>query len=181
MIYNFKWEYISNIKDIEEWVKTSMSQYTFYKSISNCKQTLLVELLCALAPLWQSHNGHHLGTQTGAPLLVASQWRRVRTPTARTLLQAVHGPRDAGGAHHIPGCCTQAAEAAHPARAGHLHRAAKHHGPAGLEGRWAGGEGWQVATGLGRKDKTGQEKTMRGVWKYCTDRRLKVGGVEQLK
>lgn len=125
-----------------------MSEHTSYKRISNYKLTLLVELLRALAPLRQSHNGHHLGTQTGAPLFVASQRCRVWAPTARTLFQAVHGPWDAGGAHHVPGCCTQAAETAHPARAGHLHRAAEHHGPAGLEGRWAWGgelESWNWA------------------------------------
>lgn len=121
------------------------------KSVSNCKLTLLVELLCALAPLRQPHDGHHLGAQTGAPFLVAGQRSRVRAPAAGTLLQAVHGPRDAGGAHHVPGGRAQPAEAAHPARAGYLHRAAEHHGPTGLEGRWAGRGGPDSWTGAEEK------------------------------
>lgn len=114
--------------------------------ISNSKLTLLVELLRALAPLRQPHNGHHLGTQTGASLLVASQGCGVRAPAAWTLIQTVHGSRNAGGAHHVPGCRAQPAKAAHPSWAGHLHGAAEHHGPVGLEGR----ESWSRTEGGGR-------------------------------
>lgn len=107
----------------------------------NGKLTVLVELLCALAPLRQPDNRHHFGSQAGAPLLVASQWCRIGASAAWTFLQAVHGPRDAGGAHHVPGCSTQSTKAAQPTRAGHLHGAAEHHGPTELEGRWAGVRG----------------------------------------
>lgn len=123
---------------IRKW--TYIERTTDRLSSLDCKLTLLVELLCALAPLWQPHNGHHLGTQTGAPLLSPSQRCRVWAPAARTFLQAVHGPWDTGGAHHVPGSRAQPAQATHPSRAGHLHGAAEHHGPVGLEGRWAGGE-----------------------------------------
>lgn len=114
------------------------NKFTSNRNISNLNLTLLVELLCALAPLRQPHDGHHLGSQTGAPLLVAGQWCGVRPPAAGTLIQAVHRPRDAGGAHHVPGRRAKPAKAAHPAWAGHLHGAAEHHGPAGLQGRKVG-------------------------------------------
>lgn len=99
---------------------------------------MLVELLCAFAPLRQPHDGHHLGAQAGAPLLVACQRRGVRAAAAAAtgaFLQTVHGPRDAGGAHHV--ACRHA-QPTHAARAGHLHRTAQHHVAAGLEGQKVG-------------------------------------------
>lgn len=135
--------------------------------------TLLVELLRALAPLRQPHNGHHLGSQAGAPLLISSQRGRVGSPTAAaaaaattttttstatagTLLQAVHGAGDAGGANHVPGRRTQAT------RAGDLHRAAEHHdssldrreGPEGAEQRLQ--VGWEGRRAEGGREQKGQ-------------------------
>lgn len=119
--------------------------------ILRIRLTVLVELLCAFAPLRQPHDGHHLGAQAGAPLLVARQGRGVRAPAAGAFLQTVHGPRDAGGAHHVT---SRHAQPAHPTRAGHLHRTAQHHGPAGLEGQ-------EVGAGLKKKKKKRKLKCLR--------------------
>lgn len=91
--------------------------------------TLLVELQCALAPLGQPHNSHHLGPQAGAALLVSSYAGGVGSWAAGAFLQAVHGATDAGAAHHVPG-----GRHTHPPGAGHLHWAAEHHGPTQASG-----------------------------------------------
>lgn len=63
--------------------------------------TTLVELQRAPAPLGQPHDGHHLGSQAGAPLLAGRDADGVGA-APRALLHAVHLPADAGAAHHIP-------------------------------------------------------------------------------
>lgn len=86
--------------------------------------TLLVQLQCALAPLWQTHNSDHLGSEAGATFLVSDQACGIGPRAAGAFLQAVHGPTYAGTANHVPGChCT------YPPWAGYIHWAAEHHGP----------------------------------------------------
>lgn len=65
-----------------------------------CPLTRLGELECALAPLGQAHNGHHLGAEAAAPLL-----GRGGPGPAPCLLGSTDFTADAGAPDHIPGAC----------------------------------------------------------------------------
>lgn len=62
--------------------------------------TRLGELKCALAPLGQAYDGHHLGPKATAPLLGSGG----PCPTA-SLLGSADFAADAGAPNHIPGAC----------------------------------------------------------------------------
>lgn len=65
-----------------------------------CPLTSLGELQCALTPLGQAHDGHHLGPKAAAPLLGSGG-----PGPAPSLLGAADFAADAGAPNHIPGGC----------------------------------------------------------------------------